>query len=179
MLINHDESRALRIHEDLIVICNWSHPQAAILQVLEEATNTQMRQLGQTLENVNTDLLWLSLSYHDFGERTLNFFSQYALRKALEELEKRGWVEVRYVRENGSLTVYHSNAEAQADKGHMGEIKKQYRFRFDLVQAAIDARFSPEGNDTARGGNLKASDTTPSDYIHSTIDPHTNSTGGK
>src|SRR5579875_3319660 len=153
MVINHDESRALRIPEDYIVICDWSHTQAAVLQVLEEATSRLVWEMGETPQTVDRNVLWLVLSYHDFYERTLHFFSTYALRKAVEDLEKRGWMEARYVRINGEMIVYQSNEEAQADKTHTGKITKQYRFRFDLVQAEINRKFSPESENSARGGN--------------------------
>lgn len=176
-MIDHSRSRAFKMHEDFILICNWSHPQAAVLEVLTEASDERIRQLGYTPETVDPQFLWLSLSYHDFYERVVGF-TLYALRKALDDLEKRGWVEVRYVRQNGGLIVYQSNAQAQSDKEHDGPITKQYRFRFDLVQQAIDAKFNPEGGNAARGGKPRASNATPSDYPHHTTDPHTNSTGG-
>ncbi len=175
MVIQHSK-HVPHIEDDYIVICNWNYVEATALQVLEEATDEHIGNLGQIPKTVKPEQLWLSLSYQGMRERAHDMHSLYALRKALEDLELRGWVETRYVRQNSDLVIYQNYEEAQADKSHTGEIIKQYRFRFDLVQAEIDRRF-PESELPHEGVTKSRERSSLSGCSNSTTNPLTNSTG--
>ena len=206
--IRHKENKRFFIlFEDLLQICEFEYAQACALRVLEVKTNDRLTEIydkPRRTRHMGSDNLFLTVSYAEYKHYSLKLYAESSYQDALAVLEHRGFVESRAVKLDARGNVIHvypmlriveddkKRVMKEYDFGGDKSYVKQYRLKYEVVNAAID-KIEPmpnpdspgtdeddeEGQEVPglnQGGNLKKDETPP--LFSTTDNPPVKSQGG-